>query len=199
VTWLGVIAALALLALTPAYLAHVLRGSARPHPVSWGIWAILGVLGTASTAAAGAGPTVIVLAVTAGVEVFVFVAALHSAPVSVSARELWPLAPALIGALVWIGVHDPLAGALGVVTADLGGVWPTLKKTWIDPRSEPPLLWAGGAVAFLLGCLGVRTVALASLLYPAYLAASNTLIAGVAWYRRDRGPSARIQTAGIDG
>lgn len=181
-TWLGVIAGLLLLVLTPAYLRHVLSGSVRPHPVSWGIWATLGILGAAATASAGGGPAVIVLAVTALLEVIVFLAALQGHH-EVSPRALWPLAPAVIGTAVWLTAASPLAGALGVVVADSCGLWPTLKKTWADPNSEPPLLWAGGACAFALGCFSVPQPSFASLLYPIYLACGNSLIAVVAWSR----------------
>lgn len=184
-TWPGIAGALILLALSPVYLRQCLRGTTRPHPVSWGIWATLAVLGAAATAAAGGGGAVIVLGAIAAIEVAVFVAAVWRAGALVSLRELWPLIPAAIGAALWIVSQNPLAGAIGVVVADICGLWPTLAKTWQEPRSEPPLLWAIGTGAFLLGCFSVSTLSVASLLYPVYLTVSNSLIAGVAWTRRE--------------
>lgn len=183
-SWLGLAAGALLLCLTPLYLIECFRGGARPHPLSWGIWSSLGVLGFAATLACGAGPTVVVLGVTAALQVTVFIVAMTGGRTTVSWREAWPLLPALAGSLVWLLAGSATAAALGVVVADSCGLWPTLEKTWTDPYSEPVLLWAGGAGAFALGCTSVATVSLGALAYPVYLAVTNASVAAVAWGRR---------------
>lgn len=181
---LGLAAALALLALGWPYLRQCWTGAAQPHPLSWGIWAVLGVIGTAATVAAGAGPTALVVAASAGLQLATFVVALRRSPLQVTARELWPLVPAVAGCVVWIAARQPLAAALGVVVADACGLWPTLTKTWRDPSSEPALLWLGGAIAFAVGCVAVEDADLASLIYPVFLALGNTAVAVLAWDSR---------------
>jgi hypothetical protein len=185
-TALGVIAGVLLLGLTPAYLLQTLRSHARPDPVSWGIWATLGTLGALSNADAGGGAAVIVLTVTAGTQVLIFLVALRGGRLATGAAALWPLALAAIGAVVWLTSGSPLAAATGVVLADACGLWPTIVKTWREPFTEPPLLWAGGAVAFGLGCLSVPTAEPATLLYPVYLMLGNLATAAVAGGRRFR-------------
>ncbi len=182
--WLSIGAALILIATTPAYLRHSLSGPTRPHPLSWGVWTVLGTLGAISTTVAGGGVAVVPLYVADALTALVFVVAWRQRDAGISRSELWPAIPAAVGAIVWIASQDPLAGAIGVVVADSSGGWPTLRKTWLQPRSEPPFLWAMDAVAFLLGCLSVSNVTPATMLYPIYLTVACALIAAVAWLRR---------------
>lgn len=193
--WLGIASALILIATTPAYLQHSLSGPTRPHPLSWGIWAGLGILGAVSTTVAGGGASVIVLYTAAVLTVVVFVVACRQHATGIARSELWPVFPAAIGSIVWIVSRDPLAATIGVVVADSSGGWPTLRKTWIEPRSEPPVLWAVDAFAFLLGCLSVSSFTLATMLYPIYLTFACSLIALVAWLRRGHvtGPAPSVQ------
>lgn len=183
-TALGLAAALALLALGWPYLRQCWKGTARPHPLSWGIWAALGIIGTAATVAAGAGPTALVVAASAALQLATFFVALRRSPLRVTARESWPLVPAVAGCVVWIAASEPLAAAFGVVVADACGLWPTLRKTWRDPDSEPALLWLGGAICFAVGCLAVEDADVAALLYPVFLALGNTAVAFAAWGQR---------------
>ncbi len=194
--WLGIAAALLLIATTPAYLRHSLSGATRPHPLSWGVWTVLGTLGAISTTVAGGGVAVIPLYVADALTALVFVVAWRQRDAGIARSELWPAIPALIGAIVWVASQDPLAAAIGVVIADSSGGWPTLRKTWIEPHSEPPLLWAMDALAFLLACISVSDVTAATMLYPVYLTMACALIAAVAWLRRGRAapaPPARAQ------
>ncbi len=185
-SWLGAVGALILLAISPVYLRRSLRGPTRPHPVSWGIWSALAVVGAIANHAAGGGGAVDVIFVMAAIDVAIFAAALRVADAKTSAREAWPVIPAAIGVAVWLGAQDPLAATIGVVTADACAYWPTLTKTWREPRSEPSLLWAIAGVAFVFACASVSTVDPASLLYPVYLTVSSLLIAAVSWTRRGR-------------
>lgn len=185
-TWTAILGALLMVAATPAYLHHTVHGPTRPHPLSWGIWTTLGILGTTATAVAGGGPAVLVLGVTAALDLLIFIVAIRQHRGQMSRYELWPIVPALFGVAVWAISSNPLAGALGVILADTCGAWPTLKKTWAEPRSEPPLLWAMSSVAFLLSVISVPEVTLATVAYPAYLTFATALVALVAWARRDR-------------
>lgn len=184
VAWLGIASALILMATTPAYLAHSLNGPTRPHPLSWGIWTGLGFLGAVSTTVAGGGASVVVLYTAAALTLLVFVVALRQHDSRISRSELWPIVPAAAGLILWIVSRDPLAASIGVVVADSSAGWPTLRKTWREPRSEPPLLWAIDSFAFLLGCLSVSSSTAAAMLYPVYLTLACGLIALVAWLRR---------------
>jgi hypothetical protein len=187
VTALGLIGAALFLLTAPSYLWSAVRGSTTPHPLSWAIWSTLGAVGAAATASAGGGPVVILLAITVLLEVTVFFVSLRSFPRPFTGSPL-PLVAAVTGAAVWLTADSPLAGAVGVVVADASGLWPTLRKTWADPNSEPPIPWAVGALAFLLGCLSVSRATPAALLYPGYLFAGNALVAGAAYGRRRHGP-----------
>lgn len=194
--WLGIAAALILLATTPAYLQHSLSGPTRPHPLSWGVWSVLGILGAVSATVAGAGVAAVPLFTADALTVLIFVVAWRQREGEISRSELWPAVPAAVGAIVWIASQDPLAAAIGVVLADSSGGWPTLRKTWLEPRSEPPVLWAIDAFAFLLASLSVSSVTPATMLYPVYLTLACALIAIVAWLRRGHAsPEASGQSA----
>lgn len=172
-------------ALLPWYLRAIFAGGAEPHPLSWGIWAAISVAGMLSTTAGGgAGPMAIVLAVASLVQCVIFAMALVRAPLALTARDLWPAVPAAIGVVAWLIARAPLLATVGVVVADLCGLGPTLTKTWWSPYSEPPVIWAVGTVALLLGCLSVTRPSVATLLYPVSVMAGSAAVAAVAQLRR---------------
>jgi hypothetical protein len=189
---LGILAGIIAVLCSPAYLVPVLRGSIRPHPVSWGIWATLGIIGFVSTTVEGGGPATIVLGVTAALQVVVFVLAVTRSGVSVRLAELWPLVPAVIGMIAWLTARDPLAAVIGVIVSDACGLWPTLVKTWRDPNSEPATQWLIGGCAYLLGLLSAVDHGLGAVLYLAYLTLGDLSVAVVAVARRAQGVRALV-------
>lgn len=177
---LGITSALLLLILAPLYIRQCFQGTVRPHPVSWAVWATIGTIGAITTGLAGAGPASLVLIVAAALEVTTFIVSLRGWEDKFSIVELLPLGPAAVGIVIWLTSSSLLAASVGVVVADICGLYPTLAKVWEHPRSEPALLWLAGAVAFALGCAAVRTADATTLLYPCYLATSNVIVAVIA-------------------
>lgn len=169
------------------YVYSILRGETRPHRTTWGVWTLIGVLGTGSAVDSGAGPGAYVALVYLALHVAVFL-------LSLSRRFGKPGGEPHDGALgllavsaivLWQVAHLPagLAATVAVV-ADGLALWPTLRESWRQPRTESLPAWLADSVAALLGVIAIAEHRYASMAYPVYLALGNSLVAGCLLLRR---------------
>jgi hypothetical protein len=80
---------------------------------------------------------------------------------------------AFVTMALWGLTKNPITAILLLLAFDLLSYWPTIRKCWVDPWSEPPssIFWAGLRYFFLL--FAVPTPTLASELYPFWLMAAD--------------------------
>ena len=74
---------------------------------------------------------------------------------------------------VWALTKNPLLALHLTILADTIAFWPTLEKTWRDPKSETPLFFWGGVVAPLLSIAAGNDFSYAVIVFPLYLSAAN--------------------------
>jgi hypothetical protein len=169
------------------YVYTVLRGGTRPHPATWGVWALSGALGAWSAVEGGAGPGAYVALVYLALHIVVFLLSL-SKRFGKPGREWYdhPLGLTAAAALVlWQVLDLPAAFAATVaVGADGVALWPTLRESWRQPRTESLSAWLADSVAATLGVLAVPDLEYAPLAFPVYLAVANSAVAGALLARR---------------
>ncbi len=68
--------------------------------------------------------------------------------------------------------------------ADTIAFYPTLVKTWNDPRSETPLFFIVGAIAPLLSLVAVGQYSYAVIVFPLYLSLVNGIEVILIYTRR---------------
>jgi len=175
------------------YVYTILRGETRPHRTTWGVWTLIGGLGAGSAVDGGAGPGAYVALVYLALHAVVFLLSLsrrfgkaggepYDTPLGLTAvavTVLWQLAD----------LPTPFAATVAV-GADGLALWPTLRESWRQPRSESLSAWLADSVAALLGVVAISEHRYASMAYPVYLAMGNSVVAGcllVRWMQRRSG------------
>lgn len=159
------------------YLRGILRGTVRPHVFSWVIWAsttfVVFLAQLQAGAGAGAWPIGVSALVTALIAVL---AAARRADLSITRSDRLFLAGALSALPLWYVTADPLWAVVVLTVVDLLGFGPTVRKVWVDPRSESPAFFGLFAARNIIAVLALESFSLATLLFPVAVAVACILV-----------------------
>ena len=98
-------------------------------------------------------------------------------------RDKFALVFAAIGLLLWYLTNNPAFVLWIAILIDSAGVYLLLIKSYKDPASELPLLWASGVVAGTLSILSVGRLDINLLAFPVWLTINNGVIFTTIIYR----------------
>ncbi|MFK4299175.1 hypothetical protein ABH924_004356 [Arthrobacter sp. GAS37] len=160
------------------YLTGVIRGTVRPNPVSWMIWALLGVVSLAGQIEGHAGLAAAVTAVTTAGCALITALGLKGTLI----RSSWSalprtdracLAGAILALALLVTMRDPAAAVLLSNTVGLIGFIPTVRKVLLNPDGEGISVYAFAALKFLLAVLAIQEWSVTTWLYPVLCAAEE--------------------------
>jgi hypothetical protein len=150
VTALVVISTLVSAVATVIYIVLTLRGSAKPRPASWAIWAAILAIGAAASAETGQFPAAAYNSVAALENAAVAILALwipaaeRDPPVWVRlprgpkvALDLFCLAGAGAGLILLAVVRNPVLAIVAAMATEFAGYVPTAVSVWRRPQNEP--------------------------------------------------------------
>ena len=166
---IGLLAGALSLAGFAPYITAVLRQGARPNRATWWIWTVAGAIIFASYYSSGGGPSS-------------WVAASYVlGPLAVALLSIWRgeggfsrLDSACLGATglslaAWTFTKNPLLSLSMNIVVDAAGALPTIKKTWLAPRSESLSAWLLFLLADVLNLFAVPDWRNWNVAYPLYL------------------------------
>jgi len=151
------------------YFRDIRRGAAKPHVFSWFVWGILAGIAAAAQFAKGAGPGAWITGLVAASCLMISFIALFRGENGITRSDWICLIAALLAVALWTATESPLLAVMIVVGADGLGYFPTFRKTYSDPWSEPPSGWALATLRSALGILALESINLTTLLYPAIM------------------------------
>jgi hypothetical protein len=192
------LALLGILLGTSSYIAYILsiyRHGVRPHAFSWLVWGLLmGISFTIQfTQHAGAGSWLMGLGACACL--LIFSLALIKGNRAFGRFDWACLFLALMGIVLWITTNKPVTAAVMITIADAVGYAPTFKKGFRLPREENIAPYTVGIVTTLLSIFALSNYSVATWLYPASLAVTNTAFISMILLRRRQLPLTTIRTA----
>lgn len=134
------------------YIYHVFHGRVVPHPFSWSIWFIFSVT------------NLYILIVTTGIEasfysllartfalgVWVFCWWWFIRKISITRFDYFSILMALL-VLIFMNLYGMKQAIVAMVITDIIILLPTLRKIWVDPRTEDAIAWFMTALS--QGCL----------------------------------------------
>jgi len=166
------------------YLRDVFKQRAQPHPYTWLVWSIVsGVIffgQLAKGAGVGAWPT-------AASEIFtviIFLFSLRYGFKNIVRRDTYFLIAALLGLIPWLLTHDPTLSVIIMVSIDLTAFVPTLRKTWIAPSTETPILYATNVLRHILMLLSLEAYNVATTLHSIAMITANSLMTAIILRRK---------------
>jgi hypothetical protein len=184
--WLSTVAIILTVAAFAPYIRAIIRGVVRPHIFSWVIWGtttfVVFLAQLEEKGGAGAWPT----GFSAMLAIFIALLAwVKRADVSIGRLDWIFFAAAMSSLPLWFFTADPLWAVVLLTTVDILGFGPTVRKAWRLPHSESLLFFALFTVRNLVAISALANFSVATVLFPAAVAAACMgLIAVVAHRRR---------------
>ena len=163
-----------------SYLRDVFRGRVRPHPYTWFIWSIVSMTTLFGGIARGAGIGALPTAIAEGFTIIIFLFSLkelfRGGLEHVRKIDTYFLIIALLGLIPWALTKDPTISVVIVVTIDVIAFIPTLRKTWMHPRTEKPLLYSMNVSRHILTLFSLGSYNVATTIHSIAMICTNTLM-----------------------
>lgn len=163
-----------------SYLRDVFKGSVKPHPYTWFIWSIVSLTTFFGGLAKGAGIGALPTGVSEGFTLIIFLFSLKSLIQGKAGRirkvDHYFLAIALIGLIPWALTKDPTISVVIVVLIDVIAFIPTLQKTWQNPETEQPTLYATNTLRHVLTLFSLGSYNVATMFHSIAMICTNTVM-----------------------
>jgi len=161
-----------------AYFVATLKGRAKPDPVSWLLWGIVPIIAFAASLQAGVGSVAVVTLALGISPLLVFAAAMYKnhRSLRLTGFNLICVIIALIGIFLWLTTHDPNLAIGAMILADFSSSLPTIKKSWLTPKTEFSPTYLISASSMIITLLTITNWQFAAIAYPIYVLFMNLLI-----------------------
>lgn len=171
-----------------SYLKDVLKGRIQPHPYTWLVWSIVSMTTFFGGLAKGAGIGALPTGVAEGFTIIIFLFSLkylfQGKVGHIRMTDNYFLAICLLGLIPWAVTKDPTISVVIVVIIDIVAFIPTLRKTWVEPRSEKPLLYEMNIARHTLTLFSLQTYNIATTFHSISMICTNTIM--TAFIKRGR-------------
>ena len=155
------------------YLIDILRRKTQPQMYSWLIWTILQVVGAAAMFKGGAGYGSFALVVGGLMCFSIFLLSFKYGSKNVKRFDIYCLLGAIIAAVIYFFVSNPLYAVILAASIDLIGYFPTFRKVFSEPHSETLITYILSAVANLFSILALQQYTVTTTFYEIVLFAAN--------------------------
>lgn len=171
---LAVIAAVLAIIGNVPYIVDIFRGRVQPHAYTWFISTIVTGIVFFGQIAKGAGIGALPTAASGIFTLFIFVLSLKNGFKQVTRIDTFFLVLALGGIVPWILTSDATVSVVIAVGIDLAAFIPTLRKTWLKPSTESPVLYGSNVLRHILALFSMQTYNIATTLHSIAMLTTNT-------------------------
>ena len=177
---LAIIAALLAFVGNISYLKDIFQEKVRPHPYTWFIWSIVSCVTFFGQWDKGAGigalPTGVAEAFTIVIFLFSLKYLFRGGVGRIRAIDTYFLIIALLGLIPWALTKDPTISVVTVVLIDVVAFIPALRKTWLHPETEKPLLYEMNVARHILSLFSLQAYNIATTFHSIAMICTNTVM-----------------------
>lgn len=163
-----------------SYLRDTLNNTIKPHPYTWFVWSIVSMTTFFGGLAKGAGIGALPTGIAEGFTIIIFIFSLVSFFKNPSGRirriDHYFLAISLIGLIPWAVTKDPTISVIVVVLVDIIAFIPTIRKTWVSPRTERPLLYEMNVSRHVLTLFSLQAYNIATVFHSVAMICTNIIM-----------------------
>lgn len=159
------------------YIRSIVQGKTKPERATRAIWAVVAIVIFLSYVASGARETAWVAFMYAIFNIIILILSFKYGVGGSNKLDIICLLGATIGVFLWIVTKNPLTAFYASIFVEILGFIPTLKKTYLYPKTENTLAWVIGTCAALLNLFAITNFKPEIVTYPVYLFLSDGIIA----------------------
>lgn len=163
-----------------SYLRDVFKEKIQPHPYTWFVWSIVSMTTFFGGLAKGAGIGALPTGVAEGFTVIIFLFSLKYLFLGklghIRMIDNYFLGICLLGLIPWFLTKDPTISVVIVVIIDIIAFIPTLRKTWIHPQTEKPLLYEMNVARHVLTLFSIQSYNIATMFHSISMICTNTMM-----------------------
>ncbi len=181
---IAIIAALLAVVGNVPYLIDIFKGRVKPHPYTWLVWSIVSCIIFFGQLARGAWVGAIPTAASEIFTIIIFIFSLKYGFRDIKKIDTIFLIVALIGVGLWIATNDPTIAVIIAVSVDFVAFLPTLRKTWIEPKTETPILYSMNVLRHILMIFSLQAYNIATMLHSVVMITTNTFMTSIILFRK---------------
>lgn len=163
-----------------SYLKDVFANRVHPHPYTWFIWSIVSMTTFFGGLVKGAGIGALPTGVAEGFTIIIFLFSLKNLfkgkAGHIKKVDHYFLVIALLGLIPWALTKDPTISVIIVVMIDIIAFIPTLRKTWMHPETERPLLYEMNVFRHILTLFSLEAYNIATTFHSFAMICTNTVM-----------------------
>ncbi len=166
------------------YSKTILSGKIKPHMFTWLIWGLVTGVVAATQISSKGGPGSM-LAVIVTVNCFIVAGlSFYKGDRNFSLEDKICLVGCIIAIAIWPMMKAPLLSLVIVTLIDTAGFYPTLKKSYKEPREENLIVFFFYGLAYLISVFALEKVSWLTSLYPIAIGLSALGMVGFLAVRR---------------
>lgn len=158
------------------YLVDIFKKRVQPHPYTWLVWSVVSCIIFFGQVARGAGIGALPTAASEIFTIIIFFFSLRYGFKQVRRVDRISLVIALLGIVPWVLTKDPTFSVIIAVTIDLVAFVPTLRKTWSQPKTETPTLYAMNVFRHILMLFSLQAYNVATTLHSIAMITTNSVM-----------------------
>ena len=181
---LAIIAAIVAVGGNIPYLRDAIKKRVTPHPYTWLVWSIVSGITLFGQIAKGAGIGALPTAVAEAFTIGIFIFSLRYGFKNVIKTDNYFLVAALLGLIPWIITKNPTISVIVAVSIDLVAFTPTIRKTWVKPDSETPILYGANVLRHVLTLLSLQSYNIATTLHSIAMIITNSIMTSIILFKK---------------
>ncbi len=163
---IGIIAAALVFVSYAPYLRDIFKGKTKPHPYSWFVWGLTTLIILALQLSHGAGPGAYTTATVVAMSFLVSALGFKNGKKDITRLDTAFFITALIATGIWLFAKQPTLSMILLVTIDMLGMAPTIRKAWNKPNEETLFTWSLNGLRHALSIVAIQSYSLLTLLNP---------------------------------
>ena len=151
------------------YFHTIYQGKTKPHAFSWLLWGIVTGIGTLAQFELDAGPSAWALGFVSVSCLMISVLAFFIGERDYTKGDWAALLGSIIAIPIWQATQNPLAALVIIMLIDVTTYYPTFRKSFHKPQTEPPISYGLAGTRYFLMLFAVPDPSWENLMYPFFL------------------------------
>ncbi|HAG52331.1 MAG TPA: hypothetical protein DCL21_00920 [Alphaproteobacteria bacterium] len=154
---------------TIIYIYSIYKGKTKPHTFTWFNWTILSAITAYAQFSVNGGLSTWIFAFSALTMFLVTIISLFKGVKKIAKSDWFAFLIALTIIPIWYTTKNPVLALVLIMVIDIFSYFPTVRKSWIKPFSEPASVYFLAVLNSALTVVSIAEPTLSNTFYPAFV------------------------------